>query len=57
MEKRYLRLEVSDKFQGLGGPMYPIYIPVIVKESENPPFENIIHIDAKPSLLTEEEFN
>ena len=56
MQKRYLRVMVSNKFEGIGGCWFPLYIPVYVEESNQPDFGAILGIDKKPTLLTEEEF-
>lgn len=55
-KKRYLRVMVSDKFEGIGGNWFPLYIPVYVEDGNLPNFSQIITLDQKPTLLTEEEF-
>lgn len=52
----YMELMVSDKFEGIGGKWYPVYIPVLVPEEVIPEFELIQSRGRHALLLTDEGF-
>ena len=56
-EQRYLELMISDKFEGLGGKWYPVYIPVLVPKEMIPEFESVVSRSHHAMLLDEEAFN
>lgn len=53
-EQRYLELMVSNKFEGIGGKWYPIYIPVLVPKEMVPEFESVASRSRHAMLLDEE---
>ena len=56
-EQRYLELMVSDKFEGIGGKWYPVYIPVLVPKEMIPEVESIASRSRHAMLLDDGAFH
>ena len=56
-EQRYLEIMVSDKFEGIGGKWYPVYVPCLVPREMIPEFEIVASRSHHAILLDDEGFN